>query len=137
MLEDIYPPINDRTTEQLIEMIETSERWRDDVLKEASKELVTRGISIEDQALRFKSRKQREANYKRRTSKIKASAEYTTKEKVLIVLFGPFLILVLNDFTLFHSGKGYKLKNRQGWFYLIIGIISWFIMGYTYFKLIH
>ena len=120
-MQEVYPPIPERTTDQLIEMIETSHRWRDDVLKAASQELEKRGVPFEEQATKYKRRKKRDTAYKRRASKVKAKATYSTTEKVLIVLIGSFLMLLLQDFTLFHSGRGYKQKNRQGWFYLILG----------------
>ena len=134
-MDDIYPPIADRTTEALIEMIETSGKWRDDVIKAASKELALRGIPFEAQARKYKMRKQRETNYKKRTDKIKAKATYSTNEKVLIFFLGPFLSFILLDPTLFQSGPGYKNKNRQGLFYLLLGIAFWCLVAIIYTEL--
>jgi hypothetical protein len=128
---EIHPPIADRTTEQLLDIVETKEQWRPDVLALAQKELIKRGVSIKTQETRRTIR----TKFKKRIESIKARATYTTTEKILIVLFGPFLILLLEDFTLFHSGEGYKGKNRQGFFYLILGIGLWFLTFYIYFEI--
>jgi hypothetical protein len=43
---DYTPPIEARTTEQLIEIIATKEAWKDDVIVRAEKELGKRGVSL-------------------------------------------------------------------------------------------
>ena len=129
-MDEIHPPIKERSTDQLIEIIETPENWRKDVVALAQSELANRGISVDDQNKKRNNRNKRESNYKRRTKRIKANASYTEVQKLLIILFGPILVLLFEDFTLFHSGEGYKKKNRQGWFYLLTGICLWTIIIY-------
>ena len=121
-MTEIHPPIAERTTEQLLNIVETKEQWRPDVLELAQKELIKKGVPIQIQ----KTRRTIRAKFKKRIELIKARATYTKNEKILIILFGPFLIALFEDFSLFHSGEGYKRKNRQGLFYLILGIGLWF-----------
>jgi hypothetical protein len=115
------PPIIKRTTEQLMDIIETREEWKNDVVEMAKIELVKRGVSIKTQETKRKSKN----NYLRRIGFIKSKATYTTREKVLIVLFGPVLAILLDDFFMFHSGEGFRKKNRQGIFYLVLGLGLW------------
>jgi len=123
---EIYPPIADRTTEQLLDIVETKEQWRQDVLELAQKELIKRGVPIKTQATRRTIRQK----FQKRIETIKARATYTTNEKILIVLFGPILMTLLHDLSLFYSGQGYKKKNRQGLFYSLLGIGLWFLAFY-------
>lgn len=118
---EIHPPISDRTTEQLMDIVETQEQWRSDVVESAKNELIKRGVPTKTQETRRTIRKK----YHQRIEKTKARATFTTIEKILIVLLGPFLVLLLSDIFLFHSGEGYKKKNRQGLFYLLLGFGLW------------
>lgn len=130
-MTEIYPPINDRTTDQLLDIVETKEQWRQDVVDLAQKELIKRGVPIKTKETRRTIRQK----FQKRIEDIKSRATYTTGEKILITLFGPVLILLLQDLTLFYSGQGYKKKNRQGLFYLLLGIGLWFLTFYIIDKL--
>lgn len=129
-MEEIHPPIKERSTEQLIEIVETKQKWREEVVKLAQSELVSSGVSIDEQNTKRKSRKKRESNYKRRNKAIKANASYSNVEKLLIVLFGPFTIFLLGDFNVFNDDKAYKKRNRQSWFYLLLGGCLWMVIIY-------
>ena len=118
---EIHPPIKERTTENLLDIIETKEQWREDIVDLARKELIERGISIKKQ----ETRRNIKTKFQQRIEKIKLKATYTILEKILIVLLGPFLLLLLNDLFLFDSGEGYKKKNRQGLFFLLLGFGLW------------
>src|SRR5262245_53509674 len=107
---EINPAIPGRTTEELLEIIEAPEQWRPDVVALAQQELTRRGISVKTQELRRKS----QSKFREKIDTIKARSSYTTVEKVLIVVFGPLLVIILRDFFLFYAGEGYKKKNRQG-----------------------
>jgi hypothetical protein len=122
------PPISKRTTEQLIDIIETREGWKNDVVEMAQLELTRRGISIERQETRRKNKNK----YLKRIGFIKSNATYSTREKILIVLFGPVLAILLDDFFMFHSGEGFRKKNKQGIFYLILGLGLWGLIIYVY-----
>ena len=122
------PPVNKRTTKQLLDIIETQEQWKSDVIEMAQIELVKRGISIDKQQKRRKSK----INYLRRTVFIKANATYSTTEKILIVLFGPVLAILLDDLLMFHPGEGNTRKNKQGYLYFSLGIGLWGLILYVY-----
>ena len=126
------PPIHKRTTEQLLDIVETQEQWKDDVVAMAQSELTKRGIPQDKQEDRRRKRKVREASFLRRTLFIKENATYTNTEKILIILIGPVLAFVFDDLFMFHAGKGYKKKNRQGLFYFLLGIVLWGYLLYTY-----
>jgi hypothetical protein len=57
---NIHPPIESRTTEQLLEIIETPEQWRDDVVLLTRTELLKRGITSDMQETRRKNRIKRD-----------------------------------------------------------------------------
>jgi hypothetical protein len=124
---DIHPPVHKRTTEQLLEIVETREQWRDEVVKLTQDELVKRGVPLTTQETRRKT----QIKYKERTQSIKERATYTTVEKILIVLLGPVLFLIFQDLFMFQDGEGFKKKNRQGLFYLLFGIGLWGLTFYS------
>ena len=121
------PPIETRTTEQLIEIVATKETWKPDVVELAKAELKKRGISLKVP----EHRRRIGIKYKRKTDSIKGSAEYTDWEKLLIVLLGPISLLFFQDAFMFH-GQGFKKKNRQGIIYLLLGLIFWGLLIYAY-----
>ncbi len=118
---EIHPPIKERTTENLLDIVETREQWRTDVVELAQQELTKRGITLKKQ----ETRRTIKVKFKQRVEKIKGRATYTTLEKVLIILLGPILVFGLGDLFLFDSGEGYKKKNKQGFLYLLLGFGVW------------
>jgi hypothetical protein len=128
---EYYPPIKERSTEQLIDVIETREQWQPEVVESAEKELVFRGISLDKQARRRKNK----AKYLKRIGLIKSTAEWTTKEMALITFFGPPLVVLLNDLFLFDSGEGVRRKNRQAIFCVLLGFGLWALTIYVVFTL--
>jgi hypothetical protein len=121
MDREIHPPIPDRMTEQLLDIIETKEQWRQDVVNVAQQELIRRGISLDKQETRRTIR----TTFERRMEEAKARASFTRNEKLIIVFFGVFLVLIARDVTLVYSGRGYKRKNRQGIFYFLVSLAFW------------
>ena len=111
----------------MLDIVETKEQWRENVVDLARQELIERGISIKTQEIRRNNK----TKFRQRIEKVKARATYTTLEKILIVLLGPILIFMLDDLFLFDSGEGYKKKNRQGLLYLILGIGLWGLTIYV------
>jgi len=124
------PPIEKRTTEQLIDIIEQKEEWKEDVVKMTKAELIKRGVPIEVQERKRRNR----LKFRDRIQSVKNRAAYTTLEKILIVLFGPILVFIFQDLFLFQAGEGFKKKNRQGLFYLIIGLGLWGLTFYIIFS---
>jgi hypothetical protein len=112
----------------LIEIIAHKHAWRDDVIARAELELQKRGVPLSIGDKRRDSR----VNYERKVKKIKSEATYSTKEKILIVLLGPILFALFADFSPFHAGHGFKLKNRQAIGYQIVGLAFWALIIYLY-----
>ena len=127
---EVNPLIPNRSTEELLEIIESPQQWQPDVVVLAQKELIQRGISTDVQKLRRKN----QSKFQRKIETIKARSSYTTTEKILIVLFGPVLVVFLTDLFLFHAGEGYKKKNIQGCLFPLLGFILWIIILYKIFS---
>ncbi len=121
------PPIEKRTTNQLMEIVESPDEWKPDLVELTRIELLKRGIPLRTQETRQKSK----TSYRKRIDTIKSRATYTTFEKILIVILGPALALIFRDLFLFQPGDGFKKKNRQGLFYLILGIGLWGLTLYV------
>ena len=120
------PPIEKRTTDQLIEIVESPDEWKPDLVELTRTELLKRGITLKTQETRRRSK----TSYRKRIDTIKSRATYTTVEKILIVILGPALAIIFRDLFLFQAGDGFKKKNRQGLFYLILGIGLWGLTFY-------
>jgi hypothetical protein len=127
---EIHPPISDRTNEQLLDIVETQEEWRPDVVDLARRELISRGITVKTQETRRTIR----SKFNERIKKTKARATYTEIEKILIVLLGPILVLLFRNVFMFHSGEGYERKNVQGISYLLLGFCLWGLTIYLCYK---
>ncbi|ANQ52774.1 hypothetical protein MY04_5443 [Flammeovirga sp. MY04] len=134
---EVSPPIKERSTNELISIIENPERWRNDVVNLAEKTLSERGITIEEQQKKRNRHKQRRKSYKQRTKKIKNNASYSLTEKILIILFGPLLILLTEDFLIFSQEVEFKKKNRQSWICLILGCLFWFTLILLFFSTVN
>ena len=120
----INPPIEARSTAELLEIVEAPGQWQPDVFTLARKELRQRGVTDQTQELRRKS----QSSFQRKIATIKARASYTTSEKLLIVLFGPILVFVATNWFLFDpDDEGYKKKNRQRLLFLLLGFLVWII----------
>jgi hypothetical protein len=120
------PPIEKRTTEQLMEIVEFPDEWQSDLVESTRTELLKRGVTLKTQETRRKSK----ISYRKRIETIKSRATYTTFEKFLIVLLGPALAIFLRRLSLFQPGDGFKKKNNQGLFYLLLGFILWGLTFY-------
>lgn len=123
---EIHPPIENRTTEQLLEIIETKEDWKEEVVILTQNELAKRGIPIKNQ----ETRRELRIKFRERIQSVKDRATYTTSEKILIVLLGPAIALTFGKIFMFKAGDGFKKKNRQGFFYLLLGFGLWGLTFY-------
>lgn len=127
---DYTPPIEKRTTEELIDIIAAKDTWKVDVIVRTEKELERRGVPLTIAENRRRSR----SKFEKKTKHIRSHASYSGKEKLLIVLLGPLLFLVFQDLVPFHVGQGFKRKNRQAIFFQVFGLLLWGVMIYLYFK---
>ena len=125
---DYTPPIETRTTEQLIETIANKDAWKDDVIKRAEIELQKRSVPLSIGEKRRSSR----VSFEKKVKKIKSEATYSAKEKMLIVLLGPIIFVLFADIAPFHIGQGFKRKNRQAIVYQMVGLAFWGVIIYLY-----
>jgi hypothetical protein len=119
------PSISDRTTNQLLEILENPSDWRADIVEKAKTEFIKRGGVLTDIENTIKSNEK----YKRKKAVIKKQATYSYKEITLIILLGPILVLLLDDLFPFWKGHAYRKMNFQGVFFGILGLVLWVIVG--------
>lgn len=127
-MQEIYPPISARTNEQLLDIVETKERWRTEVVELAKEELIKRGVPVKIQETRRSIR----TKFRQRIKTAKARASLTTFEMVFFSLFGIVLMFLMSDFTFFYKGKGYSKMNGQLLFCFLFGLFFWFMVYYIY-----
>ena len=126
---EIYPPIPERTTEQLIDIVETKEQWQPEVVVLAQQELIKRGIPAKTQ----ENRREIRAKFEKRVIALKSGASFSTNEKVLIVLFWPVLAVLFQDLSIWYIGQGFTKKNRQGAFYFLLRVAFWALVFYCHY----
>jgi lipopolysaccharide export LptBFGC system permease protein LptF len=127
-MQEIYPPIPVRTNEQLLNIVETKEKWRPEVVDLARAELIRRGIPVKTQ----ETRRTILTKFKQRIKTAKARASLTTFEMVFLSLFGIVLMFLMSDFSLFYKGRGYSKMNGQLLFCFLFGLFFWFMVYYIY-----
>jgi hypothetical protein len=118
---DFNPPIKERTDKELFEIIENKKAWNPEAFNQAQSELIDRGISLNTQDNRKRSKKK----YQSRISKIKSSSSYTSSEMVFIIILGWPLCLIFQDIGIFYSGGGFQRKNKQGLLAAFLGLLLW------------
>lgn len=121
---EIHPPIEERSKEQLFEIVENQEEWQDEVVKLAQVELSKRGIPLSTQ----ESRRISTRKFLNKVRNIKNQASYTPFEKVLLVLLGPILIVVFKHSHCFYPGEGFNKMRKQRQFYLLLGFGLWILV---------
>ena len=126
---EYLPPIDKRTTEQLADIVKNKREWRQDVVEMAKAELIKRGVSPDVP----KAKRKNKTKYPGKIESIKSTASYTTRQKLLMVLFGPILLCLFQDPFPFYAGKGFRKKNGQGIFYQILGFGLWGLSSYLYY----
>ncbi|MEM9078706.1 MAG: hypothetical protein AAGC43_16820 [Bacteroidota bacterium] len=124
---DFTPPIKERSDKELFDIIENKDGWESEAFNQAQAELESRGISIDTQNNRRKSKKK----YTSRIEKIKSSAHYTSSEIAFLVVLGWPLCMILQDVSIFYSGEGFTKKNKQGILAAFLGLLFWAIVIYV------
>ena len=127
---EYQPPIESRETNDLLEIITSPEDWEPVAIEQARIELSSRGISVDEQMNREKAYKK----FKKKSLFLKGNASYSKLELVLLTLFGPVIILLLQDFWIMSVDAEYKKKKRQGRIALSIGFALWAFTIYVIFK---
>lgn len=120
-------PIEQRTTKDLIEIIEREGDWLPEVVAAAKQELVKRGENLEELQRKINTRHLHE----QKITQIKANASYKAWQIILIVLFAPLLFVLKlfygDIFDLSHDG--FIKKSRQRFWFTILGLVLWFIFA--------
>lgn len=126
------PPINSRSTEELIEIKHSStDAWQQEAINQAKKELTTRGVpDEEEQAHLTKLRLQADRAEKAEQRRLKRNAveSYTKPEMLEIFLTAPFILTGnwragLSLWSL--KEENFRIKFRQRLWLLIGGLIAW------------
>ena len=120
------PPIESKSTDDLLEMIANTEDWNEDALSVARDELTIRGVSYEKQI--FEEQINKKA--KRKKNLIKENASYSIYFRILLLVF-PFITFfpISLETIIGLENEGYYKKAKQRLFYLLGGFIFWFLIA--------
>ncbi len=110
--------------------------WQVDIVNQAKKELLKRGVSIEEieeTKEKYEDFLKREELNRQKQLKENEEISYKTGEMILIVLITPFILLGKSyNLTGLSLGElkeeNFKLKYNQRLFSLIIGLILWMVL---------
>jgi len=120
------PPIENRTTDELMEMVSNIEDRNEDARIIAHNELLKRGIKTEEQVFR----KDITEKAKRKKSTIKENASYSLWYK-LFLFFLPFVAihpLFSTESVIDLENEGFYRKAKQRFFAMLFGFIMWVIL---------
>lgn len=120
------PPIETKSTDDLLEMIANSDDWNEDAITIAKDVLAKRGIKYEKQI--FEEQINKKA--KRRKNIIKENAGYSIYFRIILLVF-PFIIFFPLSFETIIGleNEGYYKKAKERFFYLLAGFIIWILIA--------
>ncbi len=121
------PPIKERDTNQLLQIVDSPDDWEPNALKIASQELERRGFSLDKQ----KNRARSTSKYKRKVKNIKKSASYSYFQMFLLFIFAPFTLawFIPSGMGIIElENEGYLKKRNQRFFLIILGCTIWIIV---------
>lgn len=121
---DFKPPIPTRTTKELMNIITNYPDWNPEAVIQAKNELESRGVSFSLQKTRANSHQK----HLKTQLFLKGKASYTLLEFILLVIFGPLLVVIFQSLHFYNNGLGFKKKNAQGIVALFLGIFFWYIV---------
>ena len=136
-MTEFYPPVQERETDDLMEIaISKQGEWQVDIVNQAKKELLKRGVSIEEieeTKEKYEDFLKREELNRQKQLKENEEISYKTGEMILIVLITPFILLGKSyNLTGLSLGElkeeNFKLKYNQRLFSLIIGLLLWMVL---------
>ena len=136
-MTEFKPPMSERETDDLVEIIYSPEHWKKEAVNQAKKELRKREVS-ESEQLKILERWSKEFDKELKAEKDKLesnkTASYSYLEMVSIFIFGPFSFIRHIDpiFTL--RSENFYLKFKQRLILLISGSVCWFLFIYIGFK---
>ncbi len=118
-----HPPVEERSDEQLLEIVMNEEAWEPVLVEQARNELVERRISLTQQ----KKSKDFYDRYHAKLAQVKANASWSFSRRLLIVFLGPIDLLSFDVFSSesVYAGEGYTKRHRQGLVCLGLGFALW------------
>jgi hypothetical protein len=129
---EFHPPINERQTKQLLNIISNDEKWAKEIQTLAEEELYRRNFTKQT----IEKEKQKRINklnkfYERKADQLENNRmeSYTITEMILIVIFFPFSFsLHLNPLTEFWEldAGNFKKKIWQRIILIVISLFAWF-----------
>lgn len=125
------PPIEYRSTDELLEMVSNIDDWNEDALLMARNELINRGVCYETQ--NFNEQINKKA--KRKKNLIKENASYTIFFRLLLLFF-PFITFFpfSSDTIIGLENEGYYKKAKQRFFFLLGGFLIWFLIALNFLR---
>ena len=125
MTDEFTPPIKERTTEQLLEIAGSPDKWNPKAVRLANNELITRKVEPKKiETAKYLSKKRDKVE-----KKIKANESYHICDFIL----NPFPTLFEIIFSWELKKDGFPRKARQQkYFRIAIGIIVLICIGYSY-----
>ncbi|WP_108869396.1 hypothetical protein [Aquimarina aquimarini] len=133
-MTEFTPPISERKTEELIEIVYSGkDHWNEEAIRQSKQELAKRNISQKEQdrviAKWEKETEKHLAQEKKRLEKNKTES-YKVWEMIVLFLFGPILFFrpyIFNSHTLFTlRGENYFLKFKQRIVIFLFSFIAWY-----------
>ncbi|MFI2744121.1 hypothetical protein ACG2LH_15415 [Zhouia sp. PK063] len=121
MTDNFVPPIKSRTTEELLEIVGSPEKWNSQAVYLANNELINRNIkSKKIETAKYLSKKRERIAYKKRENESYEGLDF---------IFSPLPKLFEILFSVGLKKDGYKRKARQQkYFRIVIGLLV-FIIG--------
>lgn len=127
-MDSFIPPIKDRSTDELLEILGAPERWNPEAVRQASNELVNRKVpSRKIETAKYLAKKR-----DRLEEQKKANKGYNLGD----FIFSPFLTLFEILFAWELKKDGYLRKARQQKRFritLLLFLLGWFL--YSYFQI--
>ena len=136
-MTEFKPPMSERETEDLVEIVYSPEHWKKEAVNHAKKELKKRGVSENDQLeILDKSYKEFEKKLKAEKDRLESNktASYTYLEMASIFIFGPLSLIRRIDPIFYLKNENYYLKFKQRVILLISGSVCWFLFIYISFQ---
>lgn len=126
------PPVNERQTKELLNIISNDEKWAKEIQTLAEEELYRRNFTRQS----IEQEKQKKINtlkniHERKTDQLgkNRTESYTTAEMIMIVFFFPFSFFIhinpLTEFWKLDAGN-YKKKIWQRIILIVISLFLWF-----------
>lgn len=131
---EFNPPVKERKTKELLDIISNDEKWAEEIQALAEQELYnrnfTRQVILQEKQKRIKTLKRFNERKLIRLEKNRTEG-YTVAEMILIVIFFPFsLFLDFNPLTEFWEldAGNYKKKIWQRIVLILISLFLWFLL---------